>query len=122
MTKFVRLLMFVLVALSLLLAACGTPVPGEPVTVVQTQVVEKVVTPTTDPNMPAELPAGSVQINGAGATFPAPLYTDWVFAYSIVDPAVVVNYQGVGSGGGGDAYAAQLQERADVHAGTDSAS
>ena len=80
MTKFVRPLMFVVVAMSLLLAACGAPAPAEPVTVVQTQVVEIVVTPTADPNKPAELPAGSVQINGAGATFPAPLYTDWAFA------------------------------------------
>ena len=66
MTKFVRPLMFVVVAMSLLLAACGAPAPAEPVTVVQTQVVEKVVTPTADPNKPAELPAGSVQINGEG--------------------------------------------------------
>ncbi len=48
----------------------------------------------------AALPAGSVQINGAGATFPLPIYTEWTYAYSYVDPAVVINYQGIGSGGG----------------------
>jgi phosphate transport system substrate-binding protein len=100
MFKTVRSLFFVVVALSLLLAACGTPAPAEPVTVVQTQIVEKVVTPTTDPNAPAELPAGSVQINGAGATFPLPVYTAWTYAYQYVDPAVAINYQGIGSGGG----------------------
>jgi phosphate transport system substrate-binding protein len=102
MLKTVRSLFFVVVALSLLLAACGTPAPAEPATVVQTKIVEveKVVTPTTDPNMPAELPAGSVQINGAGATFPLPVYTAWTYAYQYVDPSVAINYQGIGSGGG----------------------
>ncbi len=44
--------------------------------------------------------AGSVEINGAGATFPAPVYTDWAYSYQSVDPSVVINYQGIGSGGG----------------------
>lgn len=42
----------------------------------------------------------SVQINGAGATFPLPLYTEWTYAYQYVDPSVAINYQGIGSGGG----------------------
>jgi phosphate transport system substrate-binding protein len=50
--------------------------------------------------MPADLPAGSVQINGAGATFPLPVYTEWTYAYQYVDPSVAINYQGIGSGGG----------------------
>jgi phosphate transport system substrate-binding protein len=49
---------------------------------------------------PTPLPPGSVQINGAGATFPLPIYTEWTYAYQFVDPAVQVNYQGIGSGGG----------------------
>lgn len=43
---------------------------------------------------------GSVQINGAGATFPQPIYTEWIYAYQNVDPSVMLNYQGIGSGGG----------------------
>jgi len=39
-------------------------------------------------------------INGAGATFPQPLYTKWFDEYSKVDPSVRFNYQGIGSGGG----------------------
>jgi phosphate transport system substrate-binding protein len=97
MTKTVRSILFVMVAMSLLLAACGAPAESAPV--VQTQVVEKVVTATAEAQS-AELPAGSVQINGAGATFPLPIYTEWTYAYSYVDPAVVINYQGIGSGGG----------------------
>ena len=101
MTKIFRTSMFLLVALSFLLAACGAPstpaTPAEPVTVIQTQLVEvTAVPPATEP----PLPAGSVQINGAGATFPLPIYTEWTYAYSYVDPAVVINYQGIGSGGG----------------------
>jgi phosphate transport system substrate-binding protein len=43
---------------------------------------------------------GSIQINGAGATFPLPIYTEWTYAYQYVNPAVTINYQGIGSGGG----------------------
>ena len=39
-------------------------------------------------------------INGAGATFPQPIYTKWFDEYAKVDPAVRFNYQGIGSGGG----------------------
>ena len=102
MTKSVRSFMFVLVLLSFVLAACGggTPVAVETaMPIVQTQIVNQVVTATPDASM-APLPAGSVQINGAGATFPLPIYTEWTYAYSYVDPAVVINYQGIGSGGG----------------------
>jgi phosphate transport system substrate-binding protein len=38
-------------------------------------------------------------LNGAGATFPLPLYTSWVDAYHTLT-GVEVNYQGVGSGSG----------------------
>jgi phosphate transport system substrate-binding protein len=39
-------------------------------------------------------------INGAGATFPQPIYTKWFDTYSKVDTSVRFNYQGIGSGGG----------------------
>lgn len=98
MTKFVRPFMFSLIVLSFLLAACGGT-QATPVTVIQTQIVEKEVTPVVQATEPS-LPPGSVQINGAGATFPLPIYTEWTYAYSYVDPSVVINYQGIGSGGG----------------------
>jgi phosphate transport system substrate-binding protein len=46
------------------------------------------------------LPAGAITLNGAGATFPDPVYTEWRFAYQYVDPSVTINYQAIGSGGG----------------------
>lgn len=41
-----------------------------------------------------------VSVNGAGATFPYPLYSKWFSEYRKVDPSVEINYQSIGSGGG----------------------
>jgi phosphate transport system substrate-binding protein len=101
-----------LILASLVLAACApaaTTVPTAQV-VKETQLVEvtkivagtpvtTVITATPVPQ-PTKMPAGSVQVNGSGATFPVPVYTEWTFAYQYVDPSVTINYQGVGSGGG----------------------
>jgi phosphate transport system substrate-binding protein len=38
-------------------------------------------------------------INGAGATFPAPVYNEWAARFK-EDTGTTVNYQGIGSGGG----------------------
>ena len=49
----------------------------------------------------ADTTAGeNVQINGAGATFPYPIYSKWFSEYSKLHPNVSVNYQSIGSGGG----------------------
>jgi phosphate transport system substrate-binding protein len=42
----------------------------------------------------------SVKLQGAGASFPAPLYTKWFKAYGAAHPNVLVDYQSVGSGSG----------------------
>ena len=39
-------------------------------------------------------------INGAGATFPYPIYSKWFDEYAKVDPEARFNYQSIGSGGG----------------------
>jgi len=41
-----------------------------------------------------------MQLNGAGATFPYPIYSKWFNEYTKVDPSVQFNYQSIGSGGG----------------------
>jgi phosphate transport system substrate-binding protein len=47
---------------------------------------------------PGEL---SASLNGAGATFPEPLYLEWIGEFmTSVEPDVSINYQGIGSGGG----------------------
>lgn len=43
---------------------------------------------------------GTTQINGAGATFPYPLYSKWFDEYTAVRPDVRINYQSLGSGAG----------------------
>src|SRR3989304_4268651 len=81
MRKNLLVSLFVMLIAALVLSACGTPA-------------------STPAAGTGDLPAGSVQINGAGATFPLPVYTEWAYAYQYVDPSVVINYQGIGSGGG----------------------
>jgi len=44
--------------------------------------------------------AQTLQINGAGATFPAPIYTKWFSEYNKMHPNVEINYQPLGSGAG----------------------
>lgn len=105
-TSFVAMLTIALI--SLVAVACSAPAatPGAPV--VQTVVVQQTAVPsapqviTATPPAPGAtaLPSGSIKLNGAGATFPLPLYTQWNFAYKFADPSTAINYQGIGSGGG----------------------
>src|SRR5919197_1790296 len=44
-------------------------------------------------------PAQTV-LNGAGATFPYPIYSKWFSEYHKAHPDVQINYQSIGSGGG----------------------
>jgi phosphate transport system substrate-binding protein len=44
--------------------------------------------------------AQTLQINGAGATFPAPIYTKWFSEYNKLHGNVEINYQPLGSGAG----------------------
>src|SRR3989338_7159163 len=44
--------------------------------------------------------AAPVLINGAGATFPYPIYSKWFDTYSRINPDARFNYQSIGSGGG----------------------
>src|SRR5688572_25608913 len=46
------------------------------------------------------LVAQTTQINGAGATFPYPIYSKWFAEYNKLHPNVKINYQSIGSGGG----------------------
>jgi phosphate transport system substrate-binding protein len=43
---------------------------------------------------------GQTTLNGAGATFPAPMYSKWFSEYHKAHSDVQVNYQPIGSGGG----------------------
>lgn len=69
----------VMVAAALLTAACGGGAPGQG---------------------DAARPATDILINGAGATFPYPIYSKWFSEYNALHPDVRINYQSIGSGGG----------------------
>jgi len=106
MQRSTRITLISLLALVAILAAACAPAaaPAAPQVVTKEVIVTKevpkevivtkevVVQPTVDPNAPKPMAAGSVQLNGAGATFPDPIYTEWRFAYQYVDPSVVINY------------------------------
>jgi phosphate transport system substrate-binding protein len=54
--------------------------------------------PSNSTNQTSSTPQ-SISLNGAGATFPQPLYTKWFDVYN-QQTGVKINYQGVGSGAG----------------------
>ena len=60
------------------------------------------------------LPAAAIDISGAGATFPYPLYSKWADAYK-KETGVGLNYQSIGSGGG----IKQIQARTITFGATD---
>lgn len=103
----VRMLVALVAALSLLGAACGgnggelgaagqAAAPGEGTAGDEATAVGGAT--AVDEGSGGEL---SGAIEGAGATFPNPVFQDWVFDYTNdVQPGVSINYQSIGSGGG----------------------
>ncbi len=83
---------------ALAFAACGGGASTAPTTT-------PVVTPgpstaeSMAPTMP-EPPSGDVVLQGAGATFPNPLYQVWFEAFNYKYNNIQVDYQSIGSGGG----------------------
>jgi phosphate transport system substrate-binding protein len=57
---------------------------------------------STPPSATGTAPAATehVKLQGAGASFPAPLYTKWFKAYSAAHAGAQIDYQSVGSGSG----------------------
>ena len=53
--------------------------------------------PTTAAPSPAP---DAIMLNGAGATFPYPIYSKWFSDYNKIHPDIEINYQSIGSGGG----------------------
>ena len=56
-------------------------------------------TPDTAKPAAAMATGGGVDLTGAGATFPHPLYNKWISEYA-AKTGVKINYQAIGSGGG----------------------
>jgi phosphate transport system substrate-binding protein len=56
--------------------------------------------PVSTNNAAPAASGGKTQMNGAGATFPNPIYSKWFSEYNKLHPDVEINYQSIGSGGG----------------------
>lgn len=63
----------------------------------------------------AQLFSNRTMINGAGATFPYPIYSKWFSEYGKIHSQVAFNYQSIGSGGG----VRQLMDETIEFAGSD---
>ncbi len=48
----------------------------------------------------SEVCSAQTLINGAGATFPNPIYSKWFYEYHMLHPDIQINYQSQGSGAG----------------------
>ncbi len=88
-----------------LLAACGDeelPSAGDSDTTVTS--ASTTTAPSTDtttaPSTDTTAAPLAASLNGAGATFPEPLYVEWIGEFQAANPGVTINYQGIGSGGG----------------------
>src|SRR4028118_1582155 len=42
----------------------------------------------------------TIRLQGAGATFPMPIYQKWLSEYGKINPKAKIDYQSIGSGGG----------------------
>lgn len=99
-----------IIAATLLIAAqCGSSASPTPAATAITASQSAAATPTQAlPAATATVPAPTavptlgpeVALNGAGATFPNPLYSKWFDQYNKLYPNVKINYQSIGSGGG----------------------
>jgi phosphate transport system substrate-binding protein len=52
------------------------------------------------PGYSTAIAADPTILNGAGATFPYPIYSKWFDEYHKINPDIQINYQSIGSGGG----------------------
>jgi phosphate transport system substrate-binding protein len=87
-------------AAAFLAAGCGTggdttttAASGTPQTTAASTATAATETPTTVAALKADL-------NGAGATFPQPVYVEMIGRFQQIETGVTINYQGVGSGAG----------------------
>lgn len=88
--------MVVVVAASVLVAGCGSD---------STDTTAAAGTDTT-----AAAGLQPAELNGAGATFPEPVYVEWIGGFMGAYPDITVNYQGVGSGAGIEQFTAQTTD------------
>jgi phosphate transport system substrate-binding protein len=103
--------LIVVAGVSLVAAGCGsstttttqTPTTQAPATTTS----QAAATPTSIAETTTTQAPLNASLNGAGATFPAPVYVEWIGAFQNTQPGVQINYQAVGSGAGIQQFTAQ---------------
>ncbi len=111
----VAIVLLVVAVVGVVAAACGgstttttAAAPATTTTAAQaTTTTASAESTTTTASAPSTSPALSASLNGAGATFPQPVYVAWIGAFQSTQPGVKINYQGVGSGAGITQFTAQ---------------
>jgi len=105
----VSVALVVIALLGLVAVGCGDDssaetLPSAGTASTATAQTDTTAAPTTEtaaaPSTETTAAALNASLNGAGATFPKPLYVEWIGEFQLVNPGVKVNYQGIGSGGG----------------------
>lgn len=110
MNRRIHTLLALLVLSGVVLAACAPAATPEATPAPET------VAEATDTSAAEEAAPLQANLLGAGASFPAPIYFEWIAEYtSSVQPGVTVDYQSIGSGGGREQFIGQQLE----FAGTD---
>ena len=91
------------VALALLATACGSAGDADDPQAAQEAAQQQAAAPSD-----AETAVAAGSLDGVGATFPTPLFQDWIFEYEAeVNPDASINYQLIGSGGGIEQFLSQ---------------
>jgi phosphate transport system substrate-binding protein len=99
--KWWRTLGSVTVVLTLVLAACSSNGTGSS--------SSEAASPSAAESMAEGSPTADLQaeLNGAGASFPEPIYLEWIGQFQEQNSGVRINYQGIGSSGGREQFIAQ---------------
>lgn len=87
--------LLVAAALGVVAAGCGSSSSSS-----SGETTAGTATSTTEAATATTATALAADLNGAGATFPLPVYVEWIGAFQTAQPGVKINYQGVGSGAG----------------------
>lgn len=100
----IRLMTSLLLVVAFLMAACGQTgdLEGGGQTIIKAgegQICDARVSPNFTPSGIKAVDGGAKSLSGAGATFPAPMYSLWASEYKKAT-GVEVAYQSIGSGGG----------------------
>ncbi len=108
-SKWLVLILIGIVILSIILPGCSSGAAAPATSTIPAQPAKTSSTPSPSYSAPPSsssapspssiAPAQANTLNGAGATFPQPLYTKWFDEYYKLT-GVKINYQGIGSGGG----------------------